>query len=54
MSDWDFLWGLEGKELEEAIASGGTRADWEYIYEQERKRYEVNKETINKSDGYLE
>lgn len=37
MSDWDFLWGLEGQELMDAMASGGTQADWDYIEEQERK-----------------
>ncbi|MBD5476437.1 MAG: hypothetical protein HDR17_10755 [Lachnospiraceae bacterium] len=38
MSEWDFLWGLEGDELMDAMASGGTEADWEYIEEQEKKR----------------
>lgn len=37
MSEWDFLWGLEGEELMEAMASGGTEEDWEYIEEKERK-----------------
>ena len=37
MSDWDFLWGLSGKELEDAMTSGGTAADWADIEEQERR-----------------
>lgn len=41
MSEWDFLWGLNGNELEEAMSSGGTAADWANIEEQEiRKRKE--------------
>jgi len=31
MSDWDFLWGLEGQELMDAMATGATWAEWEYI-----------------------
>ena len=27
MSEWDFLWGLEGQELIDAMASGGTYDD---------------------------
>lgn len=37
MSEWDFLWGLSGQELEDAMTSGGTDEDWAYIEEQERK-----------------
>lgn len=39
MSEWDFLWGLEGQELIDAMSSGGTNADWEYIEEMERRQY---------------
>lgn len=35
MSEWDFLWGLTGNELMDAMASGGTPDDWAYIEEQE-------------------
>lgn len=38
MSEWDFLWGLSGQELEDAMSSGGTAADWAYVEEQERKK----------------
>jgi hypothetical protein len=37
MSEWDFLWGLSGQELEDAMSSGGTADDWAYIEAQERK-----------------
>ena len=31
MSDWDFLWGLEGQELLDAMATGATYEEWAYI-----------------------
>jgi hypothetical protein len=37
MSEWDFLWGLSGKELEDAMSSGMTNEDNIYTEEQERK-----------------
>ena len=39
MSEWDFLWGLEGEELIDAMSSGGTDDDWAYIEEMEKKQY---------------
>ena len=30
MSEWDFLWDLEGQELIDAMTSGGTYDDWAY------------------------
>lgn len=39
MSEWDFLWGLEGQELMDAMSSGGTYDDWAYIEQMERKKY---------------
>ncbi|MBV1708527.1 MAG: hypothetical protein KMY54_01595 [Erysipelothrix sp.] len=36
MSEWDFLWGLTGEELIDAMYSGGTKEDWAYVSEQER------------------
>lgn len=39
MSEWDFLWGLEGQELMDAMSSGGTYDDWAYIERMERKQY---------------
>lgn len=39
MSDWDFLWGLEGQELIDAMTSGGTYDDWKYIEEMERRQF---------------
>ena len=37
MSEWDFLWGLKGQELLDAMASGCTAEDLRYIEEQERR-----------------
>ncbi|MFJ5717385.1 hypothetical protein [Neobacillus sp. NPDC093127] len=34
MSEWDFLWGLSGKELDDAMSSGMTKEDMPYIEEQ--------------------
>ena len=42
MSEWDFLWGLEGEELMDAMSSGGTYDDWAYIEWMERKQYAFN------------
>lgn len=39
MSEWDFLWGLEGDELWDAMTSGGTEEDWAYIEKMESKKY---------------
>ena len=39
MSEWDFLWDLEGQELIDAMTSGGTYDDWAYIERMERKQY---------------
>lgn len=36
MSEWDFLFGLEGDELMEAMFTGMTDADYEYLENQER------------------
>lgn len=38
MSEWDFLWGLKGQELIDAMTSGGTYDDWAYLEEMERKQ----------------
>ncbi len=35
MSEWDFLWGLEGDALMEAMSSGATNKEWNHIDEQE-------------------
>ena len=39
MSEWDFLWDLEGQELIDAMTSGGTYDDWAYIERLEREQY---------------
>ena len=42
MSEWDFLWGLEGQELIDAMTSGVTYDDWAYIERMERQQYGVD------------
>lgn len=37
MNEWDFLWGLSGKELEDAMTSGMTEEDYLYLADRERK-----------------
>ena len=46
MSDWDFLWGLEGEELMDAMASGATAWEWDYIERQEMQQRKIS--NINK------
>lgn len=46
MSEWDFLWGLTGEELEDAMTSGGTANDWAYVEEQERKKRKIEWENL--------
>ena len=31
MSEWDFLWGLKGKELEDAMSTGMDEFDREFV-----------------------
>jgi len=38
MSEWDFLWGLSGQELMDAISTGATADDWDYIEEKDKQR----------------
>ena len=33
MSEWDFLWGLKGEELEDAIASGMSQSERDSLNE---------------------
>ena len=39
MSEWDFLWGLGGQKLIDAMTSGGAYDDWAYIERKEREQY---------------
>ena len=48
MSEWDFLWGLTGDTLMDAMATGGTEEDWAYIVEQERQQRTKNNMRIRK------
>ena len=31
MSEWDFLWGLNGQDLEDAMTTGAIRTEWDEI-----------------------
>lgn len=37
MSEWEFLHGLTGEELNDAMATGGTEEDWAWIEARESK-----------------
>lgn len=39
MSEWDFLWGLKGYTLMDAMCTGCTDDDWDYIEEMESRQY---------------
>lgn len=41
MSEWDFLWDLSEEELEDAMSSGGTAEDWDYVEDQEKIKRRV-------------
>lgn len=55
MSEWDFLWGLKGQELEDAMSSGGTAEDWAYVEEHQRKmrRSEWDKLKVLRDNGEI-
>jgi uncharacterized LabA/DUF88 family protein len=38
MSEWDFLWGLEGDALMDAMATGATREEWDDIERMEAEK----------------
>lgn len=46
MSDWEFLWGLKGKELEDAMSLGGDKFDHEVVAEEERQARKVEWEKL--------
>lgn len=54
MGDWDFLYDLSGQELLDAIESGGSYSDWDYLdqemQESERSNKQINKQ-INKQSN---
>ncbi len=35
MGDWDFLHGLEGQELQDAMSSGATSEEWAFVEAQD-------------------
>lgn len=39
MSEWDFLWGLKGEALINAMSTGCTDEDWAYIKEMGKSQY---------------
>lgn len=54
MSEWDFLWDLEGQELIDAMTSGGTYDDWAYIERMERQQYGFDDDDYYDDDYYDE
>ncbi len=42
MSQWDFLWGLEGQELLDAMATGATYEEWAHIEGQKHEDGEIS------------
>ena len=55
MSDWDFLWDLEGQEYLDAMATGMTYYDSWYIEQQDRKSFpnpERNKQQKPMKNNY--
>ena len=42
MSDWDFLWGLEGQEVLDAMATGATYEEWAHIEGQKHEDGEIS------------
>lgn len=42
MSEWDFLWGLEGQELLDAMATGATYEEWAHIEGQKHEDGEIS------------
>ena len=48
MSDWDFLWDLEGQELLDAMVSGGSYSDWAYVEQQERRQNQAKKTAVKR------
>lgn len=44
MSEWDFTWGLTGKELEEAQASGLAPDEYGYAFDENEDEYEYEYE----------
>jgi hypothetical protein len=38
MSEWDFLWGLKGKELEGAMSSGMDQLDHDCISDEQQRQ----------------
>lgn len=51
MSDWDFLWELEGQELIDAMHSGGSYSDWAYIERMDRNQYGSDDDYYNESSA---
>lgn len=55
MSEWDFLWGLSGQELDDAMASGATDWEWDLIGQEEerlerKRRWEALKARRNNGE----
>ena len=48
MSDWDFLYELKGQELKDALGSGASYSDWDYIERQQKERNRKKQSTKKK------
>ncbi len=46
MGDWEFLHGLKGKELEDAMSTGATTDEWEEIERQEIQKSKDDLENL--------
>ena len=49
MSDWDFLYELKGQELKDALGSGASYSDWDYIERQQKERNRKKQSTKKKT-----
>ncbi len=48
MGDWDFLHGLSGQELEDAMSTGATAEEWAWIEAQEAKKSQEAEQKRNR------
>ena len=49
MGDWDFLYELKGQELRDALDSGASYSDWDYIERQQEERNRKKQSAQKKS-----
>ena len=49
MGDWDFLYELKGQELRDALGSGASYSDWDYLERQQEERNRKKQSTKKKT-----